>query len=323
MSDDREALLEELRPGALAVAYRMLGSVAEAEEVVQEALLRLHQALARGERIASPRAYLATVTTRLAIDALRSARARRESYVGDWLPEPLPSTGVEPLPGASGGADPARQAEIADSLSYAFLLLLESLSPEERAVLLLHDVFDYGYAEVAEVVGKSEANARQLAVRARRHVAAGRPRFEQSEEKRRELGERFFAAVEGGDVEALEGMLARDVVLRGDGGGKVPALARAMRGSERVGDALRAWLRAGLRGARSTASPESSSSTPRAASSACSRSKSPAGRSSASTRWSTPTSCATSAASGTCARCSAATEGTGRTQPWSDPAASG
>lgn len=249
MSDDREALLEELRPGALAVAYRMLGSVAEAEEVVQEALLRLHQALARGERIASPRAYLATVTTRLAIDALRSARARRESYVGDWLPEPLPSTGVEPLPGASGGADPARQAEIADSLSYAFLLLLESLSPEERAVLLLHDVFDYGYAEVAEVVGKSEANARQLAVRARRHVAAGRPRFEQSEEKRRELGERFFAAVEGGDVEALEGMLARDVVLRGDGGGKVPALARAMRGSERVGDALRAWLRAGLRGA--------------------------------------------------------------------------
>jgi RNA polymerase sigma-70 factor (ECF subfamily) len=244
--NEGEALLEELRPGAFAVAYRMLGSVAEAEEVVQEALLRLHAALERGERIASPRAYLATVTTRLAIDALRSARARRESYVGDWLPEPLPGS-AEVLSSASAAADPAQRAELADSLSYAFLLLLESLTPEERAVLLLHDVFDYGYGEVAEIVGKSEDNARQLAVRARRHVAAGRPRFEASEERRRELGERFFAAVESGEVAALEGLLSRDVVLRGDGGGKVPALARALRGADRVRRALGAWARAGLR----------------------------------------------------------------------------
>ena len=246
-----EALLEELRPGAFAVAYRMLGSVAEAEEVVQEALLRLHGALERGEQIASPRAYLATVTTRLAIDALRSARVRRESYVGDWLPEPLPGS-AEVLSSASYAADPAQQAEIADSLSYAFLLLLESLTPEERAVLLLHDVFDYGYGEVAEIVGKSEANARQLATRARRRVAAGRPRFEASEERRRELGERFFAAIEDGDVEALEALLSRDVVLRGDGGGKVPALARALQGADRVQRTLGAWFRTGLRSGAKT-----------------------------------------------------------------------
>jgi RNA polymerase sigma-70 factor (TIGR02957 family) len=245
-ASEREALLEELRPVAFAVAYRMLGSVAEAEDVVQEALLRLHAALERGEEISSPRAYLATVTTRLAIDELRSARARRESYVGDWLPEPLVE--AEPLSAAAATEDPARQAEMADSLSYAFLLLLESLTPEERAVLLLHDVFDYDYGEVAAVVGKSEANARQLAVRARRHVEEGRPRFEGSEMKRRELGERFFGAVERGDLEALEGLLARDVVLRGDGGGKVPALARALQGAERVGRTLGAWFRTGVRG---------------------------------------------------------------------------
>lgn len=249
--NEGEALLEELRPGAFAVAYRMLGSVAEAEDVVQEALLRFHSALERGEQIASPRAYLATVTTRLAIDALRSARVRRESYVGDWLPEPLPAS-AEVLSSASAAADPAQQAEMADSLSCAFLLLLESLTPEERAALLLHDVFDYGYGEVAEVVGKSEANARQLASRARRHVAAGRPRFEASEEKRRELGERFFAAIEGDDVEALEELLSRDVVLRGDGGGKAPALARALHGADRVRRALGAWTRSGLRGGAKT-----------------------------------------------------------------------
>jgi len=243
---ESEALLEELRPGAIAVAYRMLGSVAEAEDVVQEALLRLHAAFERGERIASPRAYLATVTTRLAIDALRSARVRRESYVGDWLPEPLPDS-TEVLPSAGLAEDPARRAEMADSLSYAFLLLLESLTPEERAALLLHDVFDYGYGEVAEIVGKSEVSARQLASRARRHVAAGRPRFEASEERRRELGDRFFAAIEEGDVEALESLLSRDVVLRGDGGGKAPALARALRGADRVRRALGAWSRAGSR----------------------------------------------------------------------------
>ncbi|HEX2391308.1 MAG TPA: RNA polymerase sigma-70 factor [Solirubrobacterales bacterium] len=235
---DRERLLAELRPSAFAVAYRMLGSVAEAEEVVQEALLRFNAVLERGEEISSPRAYLATVTTRLAIDELRSARARREVYVGEWLPEPLVAEPAE---------DPAARAEMADSLAVSFLVLLEQLSPEERAVLLLHDVFDYGYGEVAEVLGKSEANARQLAVRARRRVEEGRPRFEGSEERREELGDRFFAAAERGDLESLEQLLARDVVLRGDGGGKVPALARPLRGADRVARALVNWGRVGSR----------------------------------------------------------------------------
>ena len=148
---------------AFAIAYRMLGSVAEAEDVVQEALLRLAPGARRRQRIESPRAYLTTVTTRLAIDELRSARARRERYVGDWLPEPILTEPAD---------DPARHAEMADSLSLAMLVLLESLSPEQRAVLLLRDVFDYGYDEIAGIVGKSEANVRQLATRARRHVEA-------------------------------------------------------------------------------------------------------------------------------------------------------
>jgi RNA polymerase sigma factor (sigma-70 family) len=139
----------------------MLGSVAEAEDVVQEALLRVHQALHSGEQIASPRAFVATVTTRLAINELRSARARRERYVGEWLSEPIITDGLD---------DPARHAETADSLSLAMLVLMESLSPEQRAVMLLHDVFDYGYPEIAAMLGKSEGNVRQLATRARRHV---------------------------------------------------------------------------------------------------------------------------------------------------------
>jgi RNA polymerase sigma-70 factor (TIGR02957 family) len=233
-----ERLLDELRPGAFAIAYRMLGSVAGAEDVVQEALLRLHRALEAGERIASPRAYVATVATRLAIDELRSARARRETYVGEWLPEPLVS---------DPGDDPARRAEMADSLSMAFLVLLESLSPEQRAVLLLRDVFDYGYDEVASIVGTSEANARQLATRARRHVEERRPRFTSSSEQREELARRFFAAVQDGEVGALEALLAHDVVLHGDGGGKVPALARALQGRSRVARTLAAWGRAGAR----------------------------------------------------------------------------
>ena len=238
MNGTHDELLEELRPTAFAISYRMLGSVAEAEDVVQEALLRLHRALEEGQRIESPRAYVATIATRLAIDELRSARARRETYPGDWLPEPLVT---DPT------ADPARHVEMADSLSLAFLVLLESLSPEQRAALLLHDVFDYGYAEIAEIVGKSDANARQLAARARRHVEEGRPRFEASREQREELGRRFFAAVREGDVGALETLLAKDVVLHGDGGGKVPALARALHGSRRVARTLGAWIRQGLR----------------------------------------------------------------------------
>jgi RNA polymerase sigma-70 factor (ECF subfamily) len=215
----REQLLDELRPASFAIAYRMLGSVSEAEDVVQEALLRVHQALDAGEQIASPRAFVATVTTRLAINELRSARARRERYVGEWLPEPIITDGHD---------DPARHAETADSLSLAMLVLLESLSPEQRAVLLLHDVFGYGYPEIAGIVGKSEDNVRQLATRARRHVEQRRPRFQTTREQRDELARRFFAAAEQGDLAGLEALLAHDVELSGDGGGKVPALARAL-----------------------------------------------------------------------------------------------
>src|SRR3954447_9146496 len=216
----------------------MLGSVAEAEEVVQEALLRVHGALGRGERIESPRAYVATVVSRLALDELRSARARRETSPGEWLPEPL----VDEPPD-----DPAWQAEMADSLSLAFLVLLESLSPEQRAAFLLHDVFDYGYDEVAAIVGKSEDNARQLAARARRHVESHRSRFDASRERQEELAERFFAATRDGDVKGLEELLAEDVLLHGDGGGKVPALARPVAGRSRVARTLVAWGKAGAR----------------------------------------------------------------------------
>lgn len=238
MSSDREQLLAELRPAAFAIAYRMLGSVAEAEDVVQEALLRLNGVLESGERVASPRAYLATVTARLAIDELRSARARRETYVGEWLPEPLVTAEEE---------DPAGEVETADSVSVAFLLLLERLTPEERAALLLHDVFDYGYGEVAEVVGKSLDNTRQIASRARRRVSDEAPRFEGTRERRDELARRFLAAARAGEVEALKDLLAREVVLRGDGGGKVPALARPLEGDGRVARALVNWSRQGQR----------------------------------------------------------------------------
>lgn len=226
---DRERLLDEVRPVSFAIAYRMLGSVSEAEDVVQEALLRVHQALDGGEQIESPHAFVATVTTRLAINELNSARARREHYVGEWLPEPIITDGHD---------DPARHAETAESLSLAMLVLLESLSPEQRAVLLLHDVFDYGYPEIAAIVGKSEDNVRQLATRARRHVAQRRPRFQTTREQREELARRFFAATEQGDVAGLETLLAHDVKLTGDGGGKVPALARSLRGRSRVARTL-------------------------------------------------------------------------------------
>jgi RNA polymerase sigma-70 factor (TIGR02957 family) len=238
VNTSREELLDELRPAAFAIAYRMLGSVAEAEDVVQESLLRVHRALEEGQGIESPRAFVATVATRLAIDQLRSARAQRERYVGEWLPEPLVG---------DTGDDPARHAEMADSLSLAFLVLLESLSPEQRAVLLLHDVFDYGFAEIAAIIGKSEDNARQLAARARRHVAERRTRFEASREQRDQLAQRFFAAAEQGDLGALESLLAEDVVLHGDGGGKVPALARSLHGRNRVARTLLAWGRQGAK----------------------------------------------------------------------------
>jgi RNA polymerase sigma-70 factor (TIGR02957 family) len=226
---------DELRRSAFAIAYRMLGSVSEAEDVVQEGLLRLHRVRKGGERIESPRAYLSTVVSRLSLDHLRSAAVQRETYVGDWLPEPLV---------ASADADPAHKAEMADSLSLAFLVVLESLSPEQRAAFLLHEVFDEPYDRIAEIVGTSEQNARQLATRARRHVQERRPRFEASREQQEQLATRFFAAAEEGDLQGLEQLLAHDVVLRGDGGGKAPALARALHGRARVARTLMAGLRA-------------------------------------------------------------------------------
>ena len=227
--------VDQLRPAAFAIAYRMLGTVSEAEDVVQEGFLRLHRARAGGESIESPRAYLSTVVSRLALDHLRSARARRETYVGQWLPEPLV---------ASVDDDPARKAEMADSLSLAFLVVLESLSPEQRAAFLLHDVFDEPYVRIAELVGTSEQNARQLTARARRHVKERRRRFEASREQSEELATRFFAAAQEGDLQGLEELLAHDVVFRGDGGGKAPAAADAIHGRGRVARLMIAGLRA-------------------------------------------------------------------------------
>lgn len=204
---------ERHRPLAFGIAYRMLGSVAEAEDIVQEAFLRLHR-----EDVDSPKAFVATVATRLAIDRLRSAQVRRETYPGEWLPEPVVT-------------DTAPDRE---SISMALLVVLESLSPVERAVFLLHDVFDYGYDEVAEIVGKSRENCRQLALRARRHVEARRPRFDASAEQREALVSRFFAAIGDGDLDGLLGLLADDVVMYADGGGKAAARATPLEGDEKV-----------------------------------------------------------------------------------------
>jgi RNA polymerase sigma-70 factor, ECF subfamily len=216
---------EDLRPLLFSIAYRMLGSVAEAEDVVQDAFLRYHRALESSPEIESAKAYLSAVTTRLAIDHLRSARVRRESYVGEWLPEPLLT---------DGAPDVAQSLEDADSLSMAFLLLLERLTPVERAVFLLHDVFDYGYSEVAQIVGKSEDNCRQLAARARRHIEENRPRFEASRQQRDELAARFFDAVGEGDMDGLLELLAADAVVYGDGGGRAPSWRQPIYGRERV-----------------------------------------------------------------------------------------
>jgi RNA polymerase sigma-70 factor (TIGR02957 family) len=218
-------LLDELRPRAFGIAYRMLGSVSEAEDVVQEALLRLHGVLEAGEEIRVPEAYLATVVTRLGINRLRSAQMQRETYFGEWLPEPVVTGDL---------SDPAAHAEMSDSLSLAFLVLLERLSPEQRAVFLLREVFDYGYDAIAEIVGKSEAACRQLAVRARRHIEEERPRFEASRRDQDDLARRFMAAAQAGDLDGLEALLAHDVALHGDGGGKVRAVVHPIFGRGHV-----------------------------------------------------------------------------------------
>jgi RNA polymerase sigma-70 factor (ECF subfamily) len=216
----------EFQPLLFSIAYRMLGSATEAEDIVQEAFLRFHRETATtGTQVESPKSYLSAVTTRLCIDHLKSARVRRESYVGTWLPEPL-LTDEE--------SEAERHAETADSLSMGFLVLLESLTPVERAVFLLREVFEFDYDEIARVVDKTEDNCRQIAVRARRQVQSGRPRFEASKARREELARRFIEAVGEGDVEGLVGMLAADVVAYADGGGKAIAFPRPVYGRDKV-----------------------------------------------------------------------------------------
>ena len=229
------ALYEDLRPLLFSIAYRMLGAVTAAEDVVQEAFLRYHRAVADHGQPDSPKAYLSTVVTRLAIDELRSARSQRESYVGEWLPEPLltdPDFLNQPTP------DPAAHAEQADSLSMAFLLLLERLTPLERAVFLLHDVFDYGYDETAGVVGRSVTACRQLGRRARQHIEAGRPRFDVAASERAALAEKFFAAVDSGNMDGLLNLLAADVEVHGDSGGEPPSWRRPIVGRDHVAKLL-------------------------------------------------------------------------------------
>jgi RNA polymerase sigma-70 factor (ECF subfamily) len=227
-------LYRDLKPYAFSIAYRMLGSVSEAEDVVQDAFVRLSRIELAD--IDSPKAYLATVTTRLSIDALTSARARRETYVGPWLPEPL-------VADTSAGPDDA--AETADSLAMAFLVVLEKLSPVERAVFLLREVFGYEYAEIAGIVDKSEVNCRKLVTRARQHIEDDKPRFEASRQQRLELAEKFLAAAQGGDMDGLVSLLAGDVAFYGDGGGIATALPHPMFGRERVALFLLGLMRRG------------------------------------------------------------------------------
>ncbi|MEV0193850.1 RNA polymerase sigma-70 factor [Kitasatospora purpeofusca] len=219
---------EELRPLLFSIAYRVLGSVGEAEDAVQEAWLRFDASPTRPDSV---KAFLSTTVTRISIDVLRLARVRREAYVGPWFPEPLLTDPYE---------DPARAAELADSVSMAALLLLERLSPLERAAFVLHEVFGFGYDEVAGSVGRSEAACRQLVTRARRHMREGRPRFEAERKERDELAARFFDALREGDMAGLQELLAADVTMVGDSGGKTPQLARAVAGAANVARLLAA-----------------------------------------------------------------------------------
>ncbi|WP_137989555.1 RNA polymerase sigma factor SigJ [Streptomyces vilmorinianum] len=219
------------RPLLFSIAYGMTGSVGDAEDIVQDAFLGLTRAHQAGTVIAAPKAYLTTAVTRLGINHLSSARVRRETYVGEWLPEPVVVTVDRP--------GPAEHAELADSLSMAFLVLLEALSPMERAVFVLREVFGYGYPDVAAITGKTEANCRQIFARARRRIDAGRTTADSAPPRERraegdELARRFFEATEGGDIHALLGMLAPDVALYGDGGGKARAIGKLLTDQQRV-----------------------------------------------------------------------------------------
>ncbi|MFJ7907402.1 RNA polymerase sigma factor SigJ [Kitasatospora sp. NPDC096204] len=225
------------RPLLFSIAYGMTGSVGDAEDLVQDAFLGLARAERAGTAIGAPRAYLTTAVTRLGINHLRSARVRRETYVGQWLPEPVVTTAERP--------GPAEHAELADSLSMAFLVLLEALSPVERAVFTLREAFGYGYPEVAGMVGRSEANCRQILARARKRLALkdDAPAAPARRAEGEELARRFFAVAEGGDLDALLGLLAPDVAFRGDGGGKARALAHCLTDPRRVAQLLVGGLR--------------------------------------------------------------------------------
>jgi RNA polymerase sigma-70 factor (ECF subfamily) len=227
---------DELRPLMFSIAYRMLGSVVEAEDVVQEAFLRLHRS--SQDDVDNLEAFATTITTRLAIDTLRSARVRRERYVGPWLPEPIVD---------AADTDPAHRVELDETVSTAFLVLLEALSPVERAVFVLREVIGYEYAEIAAVVDKSEANCRQIFARAKKRIDDGKPRFEASREHRDRLATQFLAAITDGDLTGLERLLAEDVVFVGDGGGRAPAIQKPMTGAVSVARFLLGLMRQGGR----------------------------------------------------------------------------
>jgi RNA polymerase sigma-70 factor (ECF subfamily) len=222
---DAAAVFAEQRPRLFGVAYRMLGSVADAEDVLQETYLRWQETVNAGTEVDSPSAYLTTMVSRRCLDELRSARRRREEYVGEWLPEPLL---------VDDRLDPAAQTELEDSLSTAFLVVLEALSPGERAAFLLHDVFGYEYPELARILGRAEPACRQLVARARRRVQERRPRFDVSREEHERLLTEFLHASTAGDLDGLVGLLAEDAVLRADGGGVVTAARNPILGADRV-----------------------------------------------------------------------------------------
>ncbi|WP_367039511.1 RNA polymerase sigma factor SigJ [Streptomyces sp. Je 1-332] len=231
-------VFEEHRPVLMGVAYRMLGRVADAEDVVQESWLRW--SAADQPQVRDPRAYLVRVTTRLAIDRLRHVQSRRESYVGPWLPEPLVTDYGPTVP------DTAEQAVLADSVSIAVMVVLESLSPLERAVFVLREAFGFPFSEIALTLDRGEPAVRQLAARARKHVDEGRPRYAVDPDERRDLTERFLAAATGGDLDGLVSLLAPGVRLVGDSGGKAKGPLRAIETADKVGRFLGGAVRRGL-----------------------------------------------------------------------------
>jgi RNA polymerase sigma-70 factor (ECF subfamily) len=223
------------RPLLFSLAYRMLGSRADAEDAVQETFLRWQNA--DDEEVQSPRSYLATVVTRLCIDNMRSARSRREVYVGPWLPEPIMT---------AHNARPDVSVELAESLMMAFMVLLESLAPLERAAFLLHEVFEYDYSEIAEIVGKSEANCRQMIHRAKERVAKRHRRFEPSREETDRIAARFLEAARSGDVQSLMSLFAEDAVMMSDGGGKVRAALNPVHGADPIARFVVGVVRKGI-----------------------------------------------------------------------------